>query len=148
MNKINSPTPQSSQDLTTFSNYSNQSDCFTMKFLISVLHFLFFFGIFFYIQGPKPSGPKQLFIFGKSSHLHCFLRNKYKKNPTCTPLLKSTCLKFLKFPPTYTTGFRSPSYQDLQSIWKLKQQQTNFSFVKKSWKFVVRFRTRETMSWI
>ena len=27
-------------------------------------------------------GPTRLFIFGKSSHLHCFSRNKYKKIPT------------------------------------------------------------------
>ena len=37
-------------------------------------------------------GPTRLFIFGKSSHLHCFLRNKYQKSPTYTPLLRPTRL--------------------------------------------------------
>ena len=39
-------------------------------------------------------GPTHLFIFGKNSRLkvHCFLRNKYQKIPTYTPLLRPTRL--------------------------------------------------------
>ena len=37
-------------------------------------------------------GPTRLFIFGESCHLHGFLLNKYKKNPTYTPLLGPTRL--------------------------------------------------------
>ena len=57
----------------------------TLKFLIRVLHFLFIFGIFPTYMAIL--GPTRLFIFGKSSHLHCFLRNKYQKSPTYTPLI-------------------------------------------------------------
>ena len=54
----------------------------------SVTFLILFFGIF-------PTyvvllGPTRLFIFGKSSNLHCFLRNEYQKNPTYTPLLRPT----------------------------------------------------------
>ena len=54
----------------------------------SVTFLILFFGIF-------PTyvvllGPIRLFIFGKSSNLHCFLRNEYQKNPTYTPLLRPT----------------------------------------------------------
>ena len=38
------------------------------------------------------SGPTRLFIFGEISHLHCFLRNRYQKIPTCMPLLRPTRL--------------------------------------------------------
>ena len=31
-------------------------------------------------------------VFGESSHLHCFLRNKYQKIPTYMPLLRPTRL--------------------------------------------------------
>ena len=36
--------------------------------------------------------PTCLFVFGKSSHLHCFLRKKYQEIPTYRPLLRHTYL--------------------------------------------------------
>ena len=35
-------------------------------------------------------GTTRLFIFGKSSHQYCFLRNKYFKNFAYTPLFRPT----------------------------------------------------------
>ena len=62
----------------------------TLKFLMRVLHFLFFFGIFSYLSKYIALlRPSRLFIFGESSHLHCFLRNEYQTIPTYTPLLIS-----------------------------------------------------------
>ena len=46
-------------------------------------------------------GPTRLFIFGKSSHLHWFLRNKYQKNPNLH------VYQFLRNPSTYTV-IRAP----------------------------------------
>ena len=78
--------------------YSEKSASSTMKFLIRVLHFLFFFWDFF-----LPTWPYCLFIFGKSSHLHCFLHNKYQKVPT---LIKTyTFINFWEnLPPTRLLG--------------------------------------------
>ena len=67
-----------------------------LKILTRVLHFftlLILFGYFFLCTNMALLGPStRLFIFGKSSHLHCFLCNKYQKIPTYTPLLPSTRL--------------------------------------------------------
>ena len=52
----------------------------TLKFLIRVLHFLFFLG--FLPTYMALLGPTRLFIFGKSCPLHGFLLNKYQKIPT------------------------------------------------------------------
>ena len=53
-------------------------------------------------------GHTRVFIFGKTSHLHCFLRNKYQKIPTYT---------FINFwenlPPIYLLG--PHAYLELQS---------------------------------
>ena len=59
-------------------------------------------------------GPTRLFDFGKNSHLNCFLRNKYKKNPTYTPLLRPTRLSISEknLPPTRWAPrlLRNPEY--------------------------------------
>ena len=52
--------------------------------------FLFFFFWDFFPTNMALLGTTRLFIFGKSSHLYCFLRNKYQKIPTYTPLLRAT----------------------------------------------------------
>ena len=62
----------------------------TLKFLIRVLHYYSFFE--FFPTYLALLGPTRLFIFGKNSHLHCFLRDKYEKIPTYMPLLRSTLL--------------------------------------------------------
>ena len=54
---------------------------------VSVTFLILFFPTYLALLGPT-----RLFIFGKNSHLHCFLRDKYKKNPTYTALLRSTLL--------------------------------------------------------
>ena len=74
----------------------------TLKFLIRVLHFLFFFGIFSYLHGLHV----YLFLWKVPTYLHCFLHNTYKKKSHLHPLIKTyTFINFWEnLPPTWLMG--------------------------------------------
>ena len=73
-----------------FSHDMNYNSEPTLKFLIRVLHFLFVFGIFFYLHGLIRT---YMFIyFWEKYPPTFFFRNKYQKIPTYTTLLRPTRL--------------------------------------------------------